>query len=283
MHLLLLSIALIITGGMRYFFSQKVGKTWNERWENALFALIFPPLFLIITAFSVFWMGHHGQMLGFHASRWGCHLAIAFLGWGSLVLGYQVYRSYQTLDKIKKYPTIQLENTSARLIKSDLLYSAQIGFWQSELVISQGLLDALDNDHLKAVLCHETAHSMYKDTFWFFGLGYLHTLTSWLPYSQKLWRELLLLREIRADQVALKTVDSLILAESLLEVAQLSANPFSRNPSIATFNQDDLENRLEQRIDAILNPSSPWPSFSCHSGLWLLGIFVPLLTIPFHH
>ena len=58
--------------------------------------------------------------------------------------------------------------------------------------------------------------------FGFFWWGWLRRLTEWLPHSKELWQELLLLRELRADQWAAQQVDPLVLAESLL----LMVNPY---------------------------------------------------------
>ena len=106
-------------------------------------------------------------------------------------------------------------------------------------------------------------------------------MTCWLPYSEQLWQDLLLLREIRADQKALQSFDSLILAEALLSVAQFSTESLNQSPVMAGFNKGS--DRLEQRIEAILNPCSPWQSFSWQHSPWIPLIFLPLLTIPLHH
>ena len=157
-------------------------------------------------------------------------------------------------------------------------FAAQIGFWQPQLVITQGLLDQLSTAQIEAVLTHEQAHLHYRDTFWFFWLGWLRQLTAWLPNTERLWQELLLLREMRADRWAANRVDPLLLAESLLQMAQA--------PLL------DLENacaanasRLEERIEALLSEADtaqpadtarlPW--------LWVLLAFMPLLTTLAHH
>lgn len=279
MHFVIIVISLLIASGLRWIFPKGKGRNLEERWQNTLFCFLFPPLLIIMTAFAVYWMGHHGQMLGMSSSRWECHLAIAFLGWSGLLLIYQGYRAWKLNKKLQQYPKIELENLAFRLIPISLPYSAQMGFWQSQLTLSEGLLNLLKDEQLEAVLAHEKGHEMYKDTFNFFWLGYLKSLTFWLPYSQFLWQELLLLREIRADQAALATTDALTLAEALLTVAQFQ--PQSYHTLMAAFN--DNSDRLEQRIEAILNPSEPWHSFSWQNSLWLLLIFLPLLTIPFHH
>ena len=55
----------------------------------------------------------------------------------------------------------------ARLLPLDVPFIAQVGLWNPEIVISQGLLTQLDADHLKAVIAHEQAHAQYHDTVWF--------------------------------------------------------------------------------------------------------------------
>ena len=92
------------------------------------------------------------------------------------------------------------------------------------------MLDALDRPHLDAVLAHEQAHVYYRDTFWFFWLGWIRSFTIWLPNTEAVWQELLLLRELRADRQATEQVDFLLLAESLLIVAQ---NPLLASPAIS--------------------------------------------------
>lgn len=124
-----------------------------------------------MTACAVLYMGPGGQMLGFSAGWLSYGIAIAFLitilGL-YLILGYQVW---QTQHQLQQHPQIHLHHYPARLIDNQLLFSAQIGFWQPQLVIAQGLLDRLTPEQLNAVLTHEQAHSHYRDTFWFFWLG----------------------------------------------------------------------------------------------------------------
>ncbi|MGK7929996.1 MAG: M56 family metallopeptidase [Microcystaceae cyanobacterium] len=281
MHLLIILASLLIAGGLRHILNRTHGQTWQEKWQYTLFNFLFPPLFILMTAVAVYWMGHHGKMWGIPSHRWGCHLAIAFLIWSGLLLIYQGYQSWQIQDKLQQYPLTQLDKQSIRLIPSSLPYSAQIGFWQPQLVVSKGLLTLLKDDHLKAVLAHEKAHATYKDTFWFFWLGYLKKLTFWLPYSDPLLQDLLLLREIRADQTAIQQFDPLILAEALLSVAQFPLNGEHDSSLAVGFNEDS--DRLEQRIEAILDPCSPWQSFSWQNSPWIPLTFLPLLTIPLHH
>ena len=133
---------------------------------------------------------------------------------------WSVWQGWRSLQAISTYPSMTLHNTSARLLHLPALFAAQIGFWRSHLVLSQGLLDTLTPTQLKAVITHELAHVHYCDTFWFFWLGCVRRVTGWLPYTETIWKELLLLRELRADSWAAQRVEPLVLAESLLEVVK---------------------------------------------------------------
>jgi Zn-dependent protease with chaperone function len=169
---------------------------------------------------------------------------------------------------------------TARLLESPTLFIAQIGFWQPELLVSQGLLHKLQPEHLEAVLTHEEAHHYYRDTFWFFWLGWVRSCSAWLPNTESLWQELLLLREIRADGWAAKRVDALLLAESLLMVVSASVMPSAN--FCAAFSCPVPRNRLQERIDALLGevdystPSSFW------TWSWVILALLPLVAVPFH-
>lgn len=151
-------------------------------------------------------------------------------------------------------------------------------------MVSQGLMESLTDAQLQAVLVHEMGHYAYRDTFWFFWLGWLRRLTTWLPNTQALWEELLLLREIRADQWAAQQVDQLVLAESLVQVAKA---PLMQTCSLAAaFSCQAVGDRMQERIDALLSEPSEFDwqhPISLWTWCWLAWIVLPLLAVPFHH
>ena len=280
MHLFAIVTVIIIAGSIR-LQSISGDRAWFERWYRALFLLLFPALLILVTAISVLYMGCHGAMLGIKAGSWGCGLAGSLILYAVGCLIMLTYQSHRSIANLAPYPQQSLGDETARLIDIELPYSAQIGFWHPQLVISDGLINSLDKEHLGAVLAHEQAHLYYRDTFWFFWLGWMRLFTSWLPNTQTLWHELLLLRELRADRKATETVDFLILAESLLTVAQA---PLKSNVvASANFNDYSLGDRLNERIDFLLEEKTSdsvnhWQNLS---WIWLLCL--PLLTIPFHY
>jgi Zn-dependent protease with chaperone function len=255
-------------------------KGWSQRWYRTLFLFCFPGLLLLTTAVTVLYMGCHGEMLGVQAGSIGCFISGGLILFASGSLLKLAIQGDLSIRQVRQYPTQTIGQTTARIIEFDLPYSAQIGFWRSQLVISRGLLTALDQEHLAAVIAHEQAHVEYRDTFWFFWLGWIHSFSFWLPKTAALWQELLLLRELRADRKAAESVDFLLLAESLLAVAKA---PLEFPAWCVSLNDAQIGDRLQERIDSLLNPTESVPSDRWHNWSWLCLLLMPLLTIPLHY
>ena len=257
---------------------------WSFRWTRTLTAFVAPPLLLLTTAIAVLTMGpsssHHldgwlSYLLSF-AFILGALALWAKLSWLSLMMRHYAIQNYPIR-------TIQTTHgtTASRFIDSTAVYCARVGLWSSELILSQGLLDCLDAEHLRAVIAHEDGHAHYRDTFWFFWLGGLRRLTSWLPYTETLWQELMLLREIRADRWAARSVDALVLAESLLSVIQ--APLIMAEETCPGFSWPTSQSRLNQRVDALLSEDIKSLKILPEHWLAVALSFTPLLAIPFHH
>jgi Zn-dependent protease with chaperone function len=281
MHLIIILTSLVLAVGLRLKNNQSSRVSWVKRWQIALFFFVFPPLLLLMTAFAVIGMGSGGQMLGIQASWVSYAVAVSFLIFAGALLLKLTYQGYTSIRGVNSYSQQLVLGKQARIIDLDFPYSAQIGFWRSQLVISQGLLASVDDEHLEAILAHEQAHYFYRDTFWFFWLGWMRSFTSWLPNSKDLWQELLLLREMRADRVARKQVDSLLLAESLLALTK--APLISSQILCAAFSDAIPRNRLEERIDALLEDPEADSNFSWWNWSWMILALIPLLTVPLHY
>ncbi|MBW4657438.1 MAG: M56 family metallopeptidase [Drouetiella hepatica Uher 2000/2452] len=283
MHLTLILLAIVISGLTRFLWWRSA--EWSDRWQRTLIAFLLPPLLLLTTAVAVMCMGTQGQMLGLPAGWIGYLLALSFLATAIgllLRLGWQGWRSLRHVHSypVQSYPVLGQDIAIGHVVATSHLFAAQIGFWNSQLVVSQGLLDRLTPEQLEAVLTHERAHAYYRDTFWFFWMGWLRHFTVWLPNTEALWQELLLLRELRADRWAAQAIDPLLLAESLL--LTVKETPLSAADFCAAFSAAAPLNRLEERIDALLLPSE---SAELDNRISLLGLWValvPLLTVLFH-
>jgi Zn-dependent protease with chaperone function len=286
MHLAMLLGMLGLAWSWRYLWSTtaKAG-----RWRHTLEAFLLPPLLLLSSAISVVWMGPHGVMVWGQEGLLSYGIAIVFLGWGLATLLYLLCLGWQVMGKVYGYPQACLSQIptatswqqTVRMLDISDLFIAQIGFWRPELIVSQGLLDELSTCHLAAVFAHEQAHYYYRDTFWFFWLGWIKFFTAWLPKTKTIWQELLVLRELRADAWAAEQVDSLLLANSLLVIGQQNSTMFAKN-FCAAFSYQLPPSRLIQRIDALLEPTDSIDHTTCWSWHWLLLAILPLLIVPFH-
>lgn len=281
MHLIMILAALGLALSVRLSCKSSAG-SWTERWARTLFFFLFPPLLLLMTALAVLFMGPQGRMIGLQASWFSYLLAIVFLlvaGASCLQLAWSAWRCvFQT----RTYPSQELGGKLYRILDTPVLFSANIGFWQPELVVSLGLLNTLDKTQLDAVIAHEQAHYYYRDTFWFFWLGWMRSYTGWLPNTEALWQELLILRELRADRWAAQTVDPLVLAESLLLVVS-SPSSVPSESFCAAFSSVVQKNRLTQRIEALLAAPESTRQIGWWSWAWSLAVFLPLVAIPFHN
>ncbi len=281
MHGSMLLLALTIAIGLRWFLP-----SYQRRWQTTLFFFLFPPLLLLMTVISVVCMGYRGQMLGYNSSLISYFSAIIWLVFALFCLIKLSYQTWRTHRDFSSYPLKKITAQKARVLAVDFPYSARVGFWKSELIVTQGLLNLLDQEHLQAVLAHEQAHQEYHDTFWFFWLGWLRSMSSWLPNSENLWSELVFLRELRADKYASGQVDYLLLAESLLLVAekvnQVAEINFSDSCCVA-LNDHSLNNRLLERIDALVESENPeLPRFNYQVWLLLSLSLAPFLLLPLH-
>lgn len=284
MHCLMILLALSIALTVRFLEYQPSSITLKDG-EKILFLFLFPPLLLLMTAIAVLSMGYQGEMFGLQASHWSYIIALFVIIVALVFFGKAVYTGIVSCQNLTHYPLKKVEGKKARILETSFPYTAQIGFWQPQLVISKGLIELLDKDHLKVVLAHEQAHYQFRDTFFFFWLGWLKSFTLWLPHSESLWQDLLLLREMRADRQAAQEYDPLLLAESLLIVAQKTSKNFPINSAenmCASLSCSLPRNRLSQRIDALLAEEKEDIIFHWWDWNWLIFVCLPLMVIPWH-
>ncbi|AFZ43029.1 peptidase M48 Ste24p [Halothece sp. PCC 7418] len=280
MHTIMILMAL---GGaiiIRWLWSPDL-LNYTQRWQRTLFYFLFPPLLLLMTAIAVLGMGQHGKMLGLENSHLSYGLTVLFVGFAFFTLLWQGYKGARSRQNLPQNPQSTLSGDQAYILPLTVPYSAQMGWWHSKLVISEGLLSLLDQEQLEAVIAHEQAHLHYRDTFWFFWLGWIYQMTAWLPNSRQLWEELLLLRELRADWKAAQTVDPILLAESLVTVAKFTV----RYPEVgcAALSCTANKSRLEERIEALINEEEVVSPPLVLLGRELVWSLTPLITMPWHH
>lgn len=284
MHLILAGIALALAGLWRQLTADARG-TWQQRWRQSLVGFVLPPLLLVGAALSIVLMGASGHMWGMPASKLSSLLAIAFMSWLGLVGLRSLYLSLQDERRLRAYPQEVVTGETVRLVATDIPASAYVGVWKPEILLTDGLMAQLDTEQMQAVLAHERAHAYYRDTFWFFWLGCLRTATAWLPRTEALWQELLLLRELRADRRASLQSDALALAEALVTVARYPvefAEARCAPLSCATSSPDRLQERVEALLSAPAIFTEDASSLRSWAWRWLAIALLPLAILPFH-
>ena len=279
MHLIMILAALAGAYWTRRCTWTDIHCNWSVRWRRSLFLFLFPPLLILMTAVSLLCMGPQGKMGGLQTGCFAYVIALSCLAFFSILCIKLTSEGWQSVKSARNCPLVNLAGRQVRLLNTGALFAGQIGFWQPELVLSQGLLQTLSPDHLETVLAHEQGHYHYRDTFWFFWLGCMRACTAWLPNTDALWQELLVLRELRADAHAALQVDPLLLAESLLLV--VNTPPVSSEICCAALGSPSID-RLNQRIDALLAQPEPIPEAQLQSWNYFLLAFLPLVTVIFH-
>ncbi len=264
---------------------------WAQRWQWAWIHFLLPPLFLLMTALALAWMGPWGQMAG--AGGWfcyGCALLVLALAAGVALHWIWEYWRACRRARLRALAQVNLYGSSAYVLNLEIPFAAQVGVWKPQLVVSRGLLEQLDEEHLRAVLAHEEAHRHYRDTLWMFAVGWLRRLSAWLPNTELLWQELLTLRELRADRWAAQRVDPLVLGEALVQVVGygMAQQPAAAWVGFALEMGSTGGGRLQERIDALLQqeesgPVAPSSHLSLQGWAWLGLALLPLLAIPFHN
>lgn len=317
MHIAILLLAVAGAWGTRLYCVGSIERnrierrSWRESWSWAIGAIVVPALWCLIALVAVGVMGTHGTMFGYAVSAIGLWISAAFLATLIILLVALFGRAWQIQRDLQHYPQINVISTplnqtlTLRTIASPPWFAGQVGIAQPELTIGRSLLTQLSPDQLDAILAHECAHAHYRDTLTFFVLGWLRRGTSWLPQTQAVWQELILLRELRADRWAAQFVDPLLLAETLLTVARSTqtSTPAAppNTPRIAGIGFHDFASidSFEARINALmaheiapthstqtLQPPQPQDdrlTVSIDGWLWAVLACFPLLAVPFHH
>ncbi|NMF83089.1 M56 family peptidase [Nodosilinea sp. P-1105] len=289
MHSSFLLLMLAIAVVWRWQWQSPTGGSWQARWQSALAAFCLPPLMVVLAAGTVLYMGHHGTMMGWSVSPMGCWASRGILGLLGGVGIYALGQAVKTEWWLQQQPMVSLPTGGqARCLDIDLPVAALVGVTSSSLLVSRGWLEQLTLAEQQAMVAHEQAHGDCGDPLWFLGLGIIHRFASWWPNNQALWEELLLLREIRADQRAAITHDPLLLAELLVSLCRQMAllnqgSPADLAPYLG-FNESLCPSRLEQRVNALLDPEvTAAPSTLRLSPLpWLIAASLPLAAPWFH-
>lgn len=112
-----------------------------------------------------------------------------------------------------------------------------VGARRGRILISQDLVDELDDEELPAILAHEIAHLSARDVHLVFVTGVLRDLVAWNPVAHIAFRRLRADRELEADRRAAEITGSpLAVASGLVRVCEaLSSKGKAMTPTLAAL------------------------------------------------
>ena len=143
MHLHMIGLALAIAIGIRLLARLEMkAVSWQTRWQTALTAFVVPPLFLMATAVAIVAMGTSGSPLW---EGWlSFAIAAGFVAVAAVLWTELVWLAVKTQRQMKRYPRKSICSAArdlgvkGRVVDTSAVFSAQIGLWASELVVSRG-------------------------------------------------------------------------------------------------------------------------------------------------
>ena len=109
-----------------------------------------------------------------------------------------------------------------------------VGAVRARILISENLIDALDDDELAAILAHEVSHIESRDVQIVFMAGLLRDAIAWNPLAHLAWRRLTSDREYEADRrAAAVTGEPLAVASGLLKMYEIVRRRRRHTPALA--------------------------------------------------
>lgn len=207
----------------------------------------------------------------FHFSRYPFAAgAVAFIAgsllWASVRAGVSLARSWRLFSRGAPYNAGELKNLDQvltadpslrggryRIIDSlkPLVFTA--GVFKPEVFVSKGLIEALSEEELRAVLLHELGHGKRWDPLRLLIVRTISDALWFLPFIRELAAGFLDAAEQAADEAAVQRLpDPLDLASAIVKVAK---GGLAQDLQRATGLAGALS--LEERVMRLLDPASP--------------------------
>lgn len=155
---------------------------------------------------------------------------------------------------------------------------------RSVTVLSDGLVELLSPDELRAVLVHEQTHLAQHHHLLLWAFAAWRSALPWLPTSKLAQQSVSSLIEIMADDVALRSVDKATLVTAIALVASGSAHLPADALLADNAAQIDTPTTTSARLAKLLTPMPPLDTrlqLLIHAGaLLLLALPTALLLVP---
>lgn len=181
-------------------------------------------------------------------------------------------RIERALAKVCQKVGISPESVSICITSQEEPVAYTAGLLNQRMVVSKGMVDALDDEELEAVLAHELAHRLRRDNRSGWAILSLGVLMLYNPLALLGLRLIAQERERACDDIAVHvTGKSLALASALLKVAKqtmggtLGYHPRTRLSPVAwlqTFGSHAVRAQIEERVTRLVDPAPlrpvPW-------------------------
>lgn len=284
-------LSLIGFGIAAIFRFSKRALSWHPHTRSRLYAatLVIPPLasawLVCASLLPAVWLG--GEWQREHEPAHTLHLLNAFtisldptLGYATLIFVtlaalvavYAALSAYLRIGRVIRRleigatpaDTEQIENVAQTcrkhgiavgLVASDYPFSFVWGYWDSKLVVSTGLLNALAPEELASVLEHETAHHTRRDNLAKLALTICRYLSPAFPLTNRLYRWWSEQVEMVCDEIATSRTHAPVeLASALVRLKRLtlSAAPMTMRPAASGLFGDSKDN-FERRVERVLS------------------------------
>lgn len=240
---------------------------------GTVLATVFTPLFFLVTVFAVAKAG-----LSIYASR--------------RIRGRYGYASAQDYPRLFRILTTLCRRGDVALpgvivTKDSFARSFTMGYRKPVVVLSEGLLEALDDDELETVLAHELGHITRADSLLTWLTVFLRDLMFFTPLVFWIFRDLAAEKEKASDDYAVNlTGKPMAFAQALIKVWRLSPRTLFENLMLDNYmphpNFVGHSGVLEHRVSRILEDehrvqNESW--FAYTAVLIITGISVPVLFL----
>lgn len=148
---------------------------------------------------------------------------------------------------------------------------------RSVTVLSEGLLELLSPEELRAVLLHEQTHLAQRHDLLLWAFAAWRSALPWLPTSKLAQQSVSSLIEIMADDVALRSVDKPTLVTAIALVASGSAQVPADTLMAENAPQIDTPSTTSARLSRLLTPA---PALAASHQILVIAAALLLLALP---
>ena len=165
-----------------------------------------------------------------------------------------------------------------RLCEDDRFFCCCAGFVYPKVILSQGMLELLDEAELTAVLAHEAAHVRHRDPARALAVRCAANALFYLPLARHLAKKALVASELGADSAAANVAGQTALIRALLDVLGKVRPALGTVTEMASL--ESLDSRIEALRTKVLPRARPKTvvlivSLSALATLAFLGAWVP--------